>query len=1052
MDGGIIMNKHLISIILLFIFVLSVGVTSAEDFNKSIQSYGSSDANMTIGDSDSLKTFTDLNDGIHLAENESNVFNIDDDYAFSEEIDENLTEGINVILANLTVNGNNHVIDAKNKANIFSFESSNVSINDLTLVNAKYFMIGAFSNTTLVLNNVRFIDNGTDCNRALLSSAASSNVCVNNCSFYSTTSHDSDILIQTGNLSIKDSIFFGKGMTDRGRVYLDVSSLSADNVTFTDLNSRYASAIFSQGISVSVKNSRFKNLNSDLTAGAIGMKFLNYYDENETLFLIENCTFENVSCSKNGGAVFFDAGGSDMSGEDYNATLNVIGCSFSNCSSDFGGALLQAGGYIYIVNSTFKDNYAASCGGAVYTSCCDLTIINSVFSDNSADYSSGAVFYDQGTLNISNSRFTGNKVNEFIQNPNAIYIYNANVNIEESFFNNSGLSIYGVFCNFKDDGKTNYCNDELSLDNEEYELLWMGPATEIKLINNTINVTNLPSRFDLRDWNWSGTVYNQGMNGACWAFGSIGAIESALLKSTGIKYSFSPNNMQDSEIRYSKYGVSFWCEEGNEASALGYALCWIGVQPAEYDAYDELGKISDIITFSDETIHVQDAIFILGQTNETQKQLKEALLKYGGIAFSYRAYESEPYYNNETAAYYFNETDSGDHVVTLVGWDDNYPAGNFLITPPGDGAWIVKNSWGTEFGKDGYFYLSYYDKSFIAARDESATASRIAVGYIFENTIPYSINYETDFSGIYYWDGNYTQYSNEFDSINDALIGAVGTYFNETGVEYELKIYVNGNLRHTQSGTSPFAGFKTIVLNKYVPVKTGDHFKVVFKSNSVPVTLPTRQQFRDEVSFVSDDGENWIDAADLETIISLKAYAVNDDTKIINNKNIAVDYAGGSYFTVKVVTADGRAVAAGENVKFTINGKTTTVKTDSNGIAKIKITDVPKKYTMTTSYNKKTYKNTVTVKQVLTSSKVTVKKTAKKLVLKAKLKINGKLQKGKVITFKFNGKTYKVKTNAKGIAQKTLNKKVIKKLKKGKTYTVKVTYLKDTIKTTVKVK
>ncbi|MDO5861123.1 hypothetical protein, partial [Methanobrevibacter sp.] len=64
----------------------------------------------------------------------------------------------------------------------------------------------------------------------------------------------------------------------------------------------------------------------------------------------------------------------------------------------------------------------------------------------------------------------------------------------------------------------------------------------------------------------------------------------------------------------------------------------------------------------------------------------------------------------------------------------------------------------------------------------------------------------------------------------------------------------------------------------------------------------------------------------------------------------------------------------------------------------------------------------------------------------------GKLVKDKTVTFKFNGKTYKVKTNSKGIAQKTLNKNVIKKLKKGKTYTVKVTYLKDTVKSSVKVK
>jgi invasion protein IalB len=71
--------------------------------------------------------------------------------------------------------------------------------------------------------------------------------------------------------------------------------------------------------------------------------------------------------------------------------------------------------------------------------------------------------------------------------------------------------------------------------------------------------------------------------------------------------------------------------------------------------------------------------------------------------------------------------------------------------------------------------------------------------------------------------------------------------------------------------------------------------------------------------------------------------------------------------------------------------------------------------------------------------------------LQAKLKINGKLVKGKVIKFKFNGKTYNAKTNNNGIAKVTIKKNVIQKLKKGKTYAVKVTYLKDTIKTTVKV-
>ena len=283
--------------------------------------------------------------------------------------------------------------------------------------------------------------------------------------------------------------------------------------------------------------------------------------------------------------------------------------------------------------------------------------------------------------------------------------------------------------------------------------------------------------------------------------------------------------------------------------------------------------------------------------------------------------------------------------------------------------------------------------------------------------------------------------------------------------------------------------------------KKGDVFKAVITSNGVPFIglSDTRTHYTENISFVSFDGQPWQDAYDLGYIACLKVYTVADDSKIINNENITVDYGIGSYFSVQVVTADGHAIGEGAAVNFTINGKVTTATTDADGIAKVEITDVPGTYEVTTTYNNQTcknsvavnlnpgtckitenkdikvdydgdkyfsvkivsadgkvngnsVKNTVTVKQVLKAKKVTVKKTAKKFTLKATLKINGKKVKGKKITFKFKGKTYKAKTNKKGMAKVTVKKNVIKKLKKGKKYTVKVTYLKDTIKTTVKVK
>lgn len=64
-------------------------------------------------------------------------------------------------------------------------------------------------------------------------------------------------------------------------------------------------------------------------------------------------------------------------------------------------------------------------------------------------------------------------------------------------------------------------------------------------------------------------------------------------------------------------------------------------------------------------------------------------------------------------AHYTYEPAESNHGACIVGWDDTFPASNFREDhqPPGDGAWIAKNSWGDEWGMGGFFYISYYDMS-----------------------------------------------------------------------------------------------------------------------------------------------------------------------------------------------------------------------------------------------------------------------------------------------------------------------------------------------------
>ena len=190
-----------------------------------------------------------------------------------------------------------------------------------------------------------------------------------------------------------------------------------------------------------------------------------------------------------------------------------------------------------------------------------------------------------------------------------------------------------------------------------------------------------------------------------------------------------------------------------------------------------------------------------------------------------------------------------------------------------------------------------------------------------------------------------------------------------------------------------------------------------------------------------------------EKTVAFKVNALPSiEPKIVSKNITTVLYTAKGKYTVTVYGKDGKP-ANGTEVIFEIKGKQDKKTTDSNGVAKYTVTRTPGTYDITTTALGVSITKTLKVKHLVTLKKVTPKKSAKKLTLQATLaKVNGKYLKGKTITFKFNGKKYKAKTNSKGIAKYTIKSTILKKLKVGKKITYQATYLKDTVKQTVKVK
>jgi len=327
----------------------------------------------------------------------------------------------------------------------------------------------------------------------------------------------------------------------------------------------------------------------------------------------------------------------------------------------------------------------------------------------------------------------------------------------------------------------------------------------------------LPPLYDLRDENLVTSVKNQGACGTCWSFASLGSIESRWLKTGFGIWDLSENN-----IVYG-HGFEYSPDDGGNASmTTAYLVRGDGPVSEADDPYE--GCSGSYHAGLIPVAYIPDMRVL----PENRNIIKQYLYDYGALYVCY--YQDTSYYDDETYTYFYNgpDTMSTNHCVLLAGWDDN------KVTAGGTGAWIVKNSWSTYFGDNGYFYISYYDS--VGVRSPTFWPNRFM--YSEQMSICY---YDTlgNTSGWGWGWGNedYVDYGLiHFTIPANNSITKLGTWIKTSGTRVSFDVYDTFN----GSSLSGFLGSLTEQFCEYPGYYTFDLSSPIHITNSNDIYIKTR--------------------------------------------------------------------------------------------------------------------------------------------------------------------------------------------------------------------
>ena len=357
----------------------------------------------------------------------------------------------------------------------------------------------------------------------------------------------------------------------------------------------------------------------------------------------------------------------------------------------------------------------------------------------------------------------------------------------------------------------------------------------------------LLSAFDLRDSGDVTDVRNQGTTyQSCWAFATYGSLESSILVEGGSEKDFSENNLMNCNGFTGEYGPT---KGGSYLISEAYLSRGSGPIKDTADVYpvDEEESVVRPLPSSESQYYVREML-----RYDTVEEIKYAV-EHKGALYTEMYWDEYTGYRSSDHTYYSPLVgQQNNHAVTIVGWKDDKdtPASS-------NGAWLVKNSYGDEFGENGYFWVSYADPYACKfAESFSGAAGPEVYGNVYKHD---------DYGQV--WQLAQSTAMNAFNAVASEPLKAVGFFTLMDNAMYTVKVYTTfpnstqSNYAYTtnEAGTTlATRGWHTVDLGTPVQLTEGNTFYVsVSLSNAGSTPMAVDMKLPDTWNSSAAAGESY---------------------------------------------------------------------------------------------------------------------------------------------------------------------------------------------------